>query len=72
LPTETDETHSIESDVLDGDMTPSDLAYMLQHLHFRNGQNALSTIRIDRQVRDFLVRAIALGGRERARARGWR
>jgi isoquinoline 1-oxidoreductase beta subunit len=26
--------------VLDGDMTPSDLAYMLQHLHFRNGNRA--------------------------------
>ena len=63
LPAEADETHSIEPDIFDGDLTPSDLAYMLEHLQFRNGARALSTIRIDRQVRDYLVRAIAPGRR---------
>jgi hypothetical protein len=59
LPTETDETHSIESDVLDQDMTASDLVWALENLRFSRDRNALSTLRIDRQVRDFLVRSIA-------------
>src|SRR4051812_32648419 len=32
LPAETDETHSIESDILDADMTPRDLVWALQNL----------------------------------------
>ena len=49
------EHHSIESDVLDQDMTASDLVWVLQNLHFSNRQNALSALRIDRGVRDYLI-----------------
>jgi hypothetical protein len=44
-------------------MTASDLVWALENLHFSNRKNALGTLRIDRQVRDFLVRAIAPGRR---------
>jgi hypothetical protein len=50
--------HAIEPDVLDEDMTPSDLVWALENLHFSNRQNALSTLRIDRQVRDYLIAAL--------------
>ena len=55
--------HSIESDVLDQDVTASDLVWALENLRFSRDRNALSTLRIDRGVRDFLVRSIALGRR---------
>ena len=59
---EADETHSIESDVADQDMTPRDLVWVLQNLPFSNRSNAaLCTLRIDRGVRDYIVRAIARG-----------
>jgi hypothetical protein len=61
---EADETHSIESDVADQDMTARDLVWVLENLRFRH-PNALSTLRIDRGVRDFLVRAIAPPGDRR-------
>ena len=52
--------HSIESDVADQDMTPRDLVWVLQNLPFSNRSNAaLCTLRIDRGVRDYIVRAIA-------------
>jgi hypothetical protein len=50
--------HSIESDVLDQDMTPSDLVWALENLRFTRDRNALSTLRIDRQVRDYLIAAL--------------
>jgi hypothetical protein len=58
LPAESDETHSIEPDVLEQDMTARDLVWVLQNLRFRNGQNALSALRIDRGVRDYLIAAL--------------
>jgi hypothetical protein len=51
--------HSIQPDVLDQDMTASDLVWALQNLRFGNRQDALSTLRIDRGVRNYLIRAIA-------------
>jgi hypothetical protein len=52
--------HSIEPDVLDQDMTPRDLVWVLQNLPFSNRPNAaLCTLRIDRGVRNYLIRAIA-------------
>jgi hypothetical protein len=54
--------HSIEPDVADQDMTPRDLVWVLQNLPFSNRSNAaLCTLRLDRGVRDYLVRAIARG-----------
>jgi len=50
--------HSIESDVLDEDMTASDLVWALENLRFTRDRNALSTLRIDRGVRDFLIDAL--------------
>jgi hypothetical protein len=47
--------HSIESDVLDQDMTASDLVWALENLRFTRDRNALSTLRIDRGVRDYLI-----------------
>jgi hypothetical protein len=47
---------TIEPEVLDEDMTPGDLVFALEHLHF--GRNALGSLRIDRQVRDYLVAAL--------------
>jgi hypothetical protein len=44
---------TIEPEILDEDMRPSDLVFALEHLHF--GHNALGTLRIDREVRDYLV-----------------
>jgi hypothetical protein len=61
LAAETDETHSIEPDIADGDLTPRDLTFVLQNLRF--GRSALATLRIDREVRDFLIRSIAPGRR---------
>jgi hypothetical protein len=56
--------HSIEPDVLDQDMTPRDLVWVLQNLPFSNRPNAaLCTLRLDRGVRDFIVQAIAPGRR---------
>jgi hypothetical protein len=50
--------HSIELDVLDQDMTASDLVWALENLRFTRDRNALSTLRIDRGVRDYLVAAL--------------
>jgi hypothetical protein len=44
-------------------MTPGDLVWALENLRFTRDRNALSTLRVDRGVRDFLVRSIALGRR---------
>ena len=58
------DSHSIEPDVLDQDTTPRDLVWVLQNLPFSNRPNAaLCTLRIDREVRNFIVRAIAPGRR---------
>ena len=51
--------HSIESDIADQDMTARDLVWVLQNLRFSRDPNALSTLRLDRGVRDYIVRAIA-------------
>jgi hypothetical protein len=50
--------NTLESDILNADMTPSDLVFALEHLHFGRNRNALGTLRIDRQVRDYLVAAL--------------
>ena len=47
--------HSIESDVLDQDMTARDLVWALENLRFSRHPDALSTLRIDRGVRDYLI-----------------
>jgi hypothetical protein len=52
-----DTTHSIEPEILDADLTPSDLAFALEHLTFN--RNGLSTLRLDRGVRDYIVRQCA-------------
>jgi hypothetical protein len=59
VPTSTNphDSHSIEVDVMDEGMTRNDLIFVLENLHF--GQNDLGRLRLDRGVRDFLVRAIA-------------
>ena len=44
-----------EADTLEGDMSKADLIYVLESLRFRNG---LLTIKLDRDARDFLVRAL--------------
>jgi hypothetical protein len=48
---------------LDADMTPADIADTLKRLHFTGGT---LTIRIDKDVRDFLVAAVTRQG-ERSR-----
>jgi hypothetical protein len=57
------DSHSIEPDVLDQDMTRNDLVWALENLRFSHHPDALSTLRIDRGVRDYIVRAIAPGRR---------
>jgi hypothetical protein len=52
--------HSIEPDVLDQDMTASDIAFTLEHLSFR--ANGLGVLKLDRPVRDFLVSALRRNG----------
>jgi hypothetical protein len=52
--------HSIEPDVLDQDMTASDIAFTLEHLSFR--ANGLSRLKLDRPVRDFIVAALRRNG----------
>jgi uncharacterized protein YjbI with pentapeptide repeats len=42
---------------VDADLTPSDLAFALEHLTFN--RNGLSTLRLDRGVRDYIVRQCA-------------
>jgi len=48
-------TERPEADTLEGDMSKADLIYVLEGLRFRNG---LLTIKLDRDVRDFLVRTL--------------
>ena len=52
-----------EPETLDADMTPADIADTLRRLHFTGG---MMTIRLDREVRDFLVAAVTRQG-ERSR-----
>jgi len=52
-----------ETPVLDADMTPADIADTLRRLHFTGGT---LTIRLDKDVRDFLVAAVTRQG-ERTR-----
>jgi hypothetical protein len=61
-PTPARDVNRLEPDVLDGSMTPSDLVFALEHLHFGRNRNALGALRIDRQVRDFLVAALRRNG----------
>jgi hypothetical protein len=49
---------------LDADMTPADIVDTLNRLHFTS--STLITIRLDRDVRDFLVAAVTRQG-ERSR-----
>jgi hypothetical protein len=41
---------TLESDILDEDMSASDIVFVLENLHF--GRNTLAALRLDRQVRD--------------------
>jgi hypothetical protein len=50
--------------VLDADMTPADIVATLKRLHFISGP--LTTVRLDKDVRDFLVAAVTRQG-ERSR-----
>jgi hypothetical protein len=54
--------HSIEPDVLDQDMTASDLVWVLENLRFTRDRNALSTLRIDREASAFLIAALRGNG----------
>ena len=44
---------------LDGDCRPTDLAEALRELRFDGGNNAFNAIRIDRDVRDYLVSTLS-------------
>jgi hypothetical protein len=45
---------------LDENMTCKDLIYVLEHLRFQGrGREALGVLKVDRGVRDFLIRSIA-------------
>jgi hypothetical protein len=52
-----------EPEVLDADMTPADIVDTLKRLHFTSG---MLTIKLDKDVRDFLVAAVIRQG-ERSR-----
>jgi hypothetical protein len=52
-----------EPSTLDADMTPGDIADTLKRLHFTGGT---LTIKLDKDVRDFLVAAVTRQG-ERSR-----
>jgi hypothetical protein len=43
-------------DVLDADMTPADLVFVLRYLHF--DRNGMSTLRLDREVVRYLIRRL--------------
>jgi hypothetical protein len=44
-------------DIVDADMSRSDLVFVLQNLHFRE-RDGLGTLKLDRGVRDFLIAAL--------------
>jgi hypothetical protein len=44
-------------DVLDQDMRPGDLVYVLENLRFQ-GSDRLGTLKVDRGVRDYLLTAV--------------
>jgi hypothetical protein len=48
-----------QAEIFDGDMTARDIITALERLRFRDG---LLAIRLDREVRDFLVAALKNGG----------
>jgi hypothetical protein len=41
-------------DVVDGDMTPGDLIFVLEHLPFR-GRGVLVPLRLDKHARDYII-----------------
>jgi hypothetical protein len=45
-----------QPDILDEDMSASDIVFVLENLHF--GRNTLAALRLDREVRDYLVAAL--------------
>ena len=49
-----------------GDMSPTDMAYVLGHIRFRSG---LQTVAMDKAARDYLVDAVLarIGGRSISR-----
>jgi hypothetical protein len=47
---------SLGPDELTEDMTVKDLTYVLEHLSF--AKNGAATLRVDREVRDYLLRAL--------------
>ena len=47
---------TLEPDIIDADMSRADIVFALEHLSFR--ANGLSTLQLDRQVRDYLVDAL--------------
>ena len=50
--------HKLEPDVMDEEMAPADLVFVLAHLEFRR-PNATAVVKIDKGVRDYLVRTLA-------------
>jgi hypothetical protein len=56
MPAPAQDFNTLESEILDEDMTPGDLVFALEHLHF--GRSAFSSLKIDRAVRDYLVAAL--------------
>jgi hypothetical protein len=44
-------------DVVDGDMTPGDIIFVLEHLPFRD-RGAFVPLKLDRHVRDYLLTAV--------------
>jgi hypothetical protein len=48
--------YKLEPEILDADMSRGDLVFALEHLRF--SRQDLSVLKIDRGVRDFLIRAL--------------
>jgi hypothetical protein len=46
-------------DFVDGDMTPDDLIFVLEHLPFRD-RGALVPLRLDKHARDYILTALRL------------
>jgi len=54
------QSHGIEPEILDRDMNRADLIFVLENLVF--GRSAHATLRLDRQVRDYLLDALRRHG----------
>jgi hypothetical protein len=54
--------YKLEPEVLDESMTRADLAFVLQHLRF--GRGGFSSVKLDVEVRNFLLSALQRPHRE--------